>query len=162
MLTLAQELGVEDLQNTCEEHITSTMSVLNACTFLAAAMDIQDRASSKYTLWICSLYQTYRKLTKIYVLYTGGKGAKSFVDRCVSFIGENAAKCVKTNTFLNLPKESLIKLISSDCVCNTRIHAYLCFKKTFVFEKSIYFNIRSKTYNNYFILHMLVNFSVLF
>lgn len=49
MLTLAQELGVEDLQNICEEHVTSTMSVLNACTFLAAAMDIQDRASSKYT-----------------------------------------------------------------------------------------------------------------
>lgn len=49
MLTLAQELGVEDLQNTCEEHVTSTMSVMNACTFLAAAMDIQDRASSKYT-----------------------------------------------------------------------------------------------------------------
>jgi len=49
MLTLAQELGVEDLQNNCEEHVTSTMSVLNACTFLAAAMDIQDRASSKYT-----------------------------------------------------------------------------------------------------------------
>lgn len=48
MLTLAQELGVEDLQNSCEEHITSTMSVLNACTFLTAAMDIQDRASSKY------------------------------------------------------------------------------------------------------------------
>lgn len=48
MLTLAQELGVEDLQNSCEEHVTSTMSVLNACTFLAAAMDIQDRASSKY------------------------------------------------------------------------------------------------------------------
>lgn len=48
MLTLAQELGVEDLQNNCEEHVTSTMSVLNACTFLAAAMDIQDRASSKY------------------------------------------------------------------------------------------------------------------
>jgi len=47
MLTLAQELGVEDLQNSCEEHVTSTMSVLNACTFLAAAMDIQDRASSK-------------------------------------------------------------------------------------------------------------------
>lgn len=49
MLTLAQELGVEDLQNSCEEHVTSTMSVLNACTFLAAAMDIQDRASSTYT-----------------------------------------------------------------------------------------------------------------
>lgn len=48
MLTLGQELGVEDLQNSCEEHVTSTMSVLNACTFLATAMDIQDRASSKY------------------------------------------------------------------------------------------------------------------
>lgn len=48
MLTLAQELGVEDLQNSCEEHVTSTMSVLNACKLLAAAMDIQDRASSKY------------------------------------------------------------------------------------------------------------------
>lgn len=49
-------------------------------------------------------------------MLAGGKGAKSFVDRCVSFVGENAAKCVKTNAFLNLPKESLIKLISSDCV----------------------------------------------
>lgn len=48
MLTLAQELGVEDLQNSCEEHVSSTMSVLNACTFLAAAMDIQDRASREY------------------------------------------------------------------------------------------------------------------
>lgn len=51
MLTLAQELGVDDLQNSCEEHVTSTMSVLNACTFLAAAMDIQDRASSTYNKW---------------------------------------------------------------------------------------------------------------
>lgn len=49
-------------------------------------------------------------------MFAGGKGSKSFVDRCVSFIGDNAAKCVKTNAFLNLPKESLIKLISSDCV----------------------------------------------
>lgn len=45
MLTLAQELGVEELRTTCEDHVTSTLSVLNACTFLAAAMDIQDRAA---------------------------------------------------------------------------------------------------------------------
>lgn len=43
MLTLAQELGVEELRSTCEDHVTSTLSVLNVCTFLAAAMDIQDR-----------------------------------------------------------------------------------------------------------------------
>ncbi|XP_049810586.1 uncharacterized protein LOC126253356 [Schistocerca nitens] len=89
MLTLAQELGVEELKKTCEDHVTSTLSVLNACTFLAAAMEIQDQAA-------------------------GGKCTKSFVERCISYIGENATGCVKTNSFLNLPKEALIKLISSD------------------------------------------------
>lgn len=91
MLNLAQELGVEELRAACEDHVTSTLSALNACTFLAAAMDIQDRA-------------------------VGGKGAKSFVDRCISYVGENAIECVKTNSFLNLPKDALVKLISSDCL----------------------------------------------
>nr|CAD7265913.1 unnamed protein product [Timema shepardi] len=43
-----------------------------------------------------------------------GKGAKSFVERCISYVGENALECVKTNSFLNLSKDALIKLISSD------------------------------------------------
>lgn len=38
------------------------------------------------------------------------------MERCIAFIGDNAADCVKTNAFLNLPKEALIKLISSDFV----------------------------------------------
>lgn len=76
MLTLAQELGVEDLQNNCEEHVTSTMSVLNACTFLAAAMDIQDRTSSKYTFNI--FYDFTMCFHKI--LYTDGK--------CICISGE--------------------------------------------------------------------------
>lgn len=38
------------------------------------------------------------------------------MERCITFIGDNAADCVKTNAFLNLPKEALIKLISSDFV----------------------------------------------
>lgn len=54
-------------------------------------------------------------LASIYV--SGGKGTKSFVDRCISYVGENAIECVKTNSFLNLPKDALVKLISSDCVC---------------------------------------------
>ena len=49
---------------------------------------------------------------------SGGKGAKSFVDRCIAYVGENAIECVKTNSFLNLPKDALVKLISSDCVSN--------------------------------------------
>lgn len=60
MLTLAQELGVDDLQNSCEEHVTSTMSVLNACTFLAAAMDIQDRASSEYNERAIRVHKRFR------------------------------------------------------------------------------------------------------
>lgn len=38
------------------------------------------------------------------------------MDRCIMFIGENAAECVKTNAFVNLTKDGLIKLISSDHV----------------------------------------------
>lgn len=45
MLTIAQELEVEELRKTCEEHVTSTLSILNACTFLAAGLEIQDRSA---------------------------------------------------------------------------------------------------------------------
>lgn len=38
------------------------------------------------------------------------------MDRCITFIGENAGECVKTNAFVNLTKDGLIKLISSDYV----------------------------------------------
>lgn len=48
----------------------------------------------------------------------GGKAAAGFVERCVSFIGENAVECVRTNSFLSLSKEAVIKLISSDYVSN--------------------------------------------
>lgn len=50
------------------------------------------------------------------IAFSGAKGTKSFVDHCISYVGENAAECVKTNSFLNLPKDALIKLVSSDCV----------------------------------------------
>lgn len=43
MMTLAADLGVEDLRAACEDHVTSTLSVESACTLLAAAMEIQDR-----------------------------------------------------------------------------------------------------------------------
>ncbi|KFM79229.1 TBC1 domain family member 24, partial [Stegodyphus mimosarum] len=44
----------------------------------------------------------------------GNKAGRSFADRCTSYIGENALECVKTSAFLNLPKEALIHLVSSD------------------------------------------------
>lgn len=56
---------------------------------------------------------------KVFVLKkkkkTGGKGAcSSFIERCFAFIGENAVDTVKTSAFCNLPKDALVKLISSD------------------------------------------------
>ncbi|OWR54703.1 hypothetical protein KGM_212345 [Danaus plexippus plexippus] len=55
-----------------------------------------------------------------------GKSASSFLERCISFIGDNAADCVKTNAFLNLPKEALIKLISSDFLCLEEEEVWRC------------------------------------
>lgn len=61
-------------------------------------------------------YNTLCTLKLICDYFLGGKSASSFMERCITFIGDNAADCVKTNAFLNLPKEALIKLISSDFV----------------------------------------------
>lgn len=48
MMTLAQDLGVDELKIACEEHVKTTMSVANACTFLAAVMEIQEKASGEF------------------------------------------------------------------------------------------------------------------
>ncbi|XP_011504847.1 PREDICTED: kelch-like protein 17 [Ceratosolen solmsi marchali] len=90
MLGLAQELGVEELWRSCEEHVSVTLSPSNACALLSAALDAQERILSV-------------------------KGAcSSFIERCFAYIGENAVDTVKTNAFCNLPKDAIIKLISSD------------------------------------------------
>ncbi|XP_059469186.1 uncharacterized protein LOC132192950 isoform X2 [Neocloeon triangulifer] len=91
MMGLAHELGLEELRVSCEDHVTSTLAVANACTFLAAALDMHERSAPH-----------------------GGRGAKNFLDTCISFIAENAIECFKTNSFLSLSKEALIKVISSD------------------------------------------------
>lgn len=93
MLGLAHELGVEDLWRICEEHVSVTLSPGNACALLSAALDAQKKAAN-------------------------GKGAcSSFIERCFTYIGENAVETVKTNGFFNLPEEAVVKLISSDYFC---------------------------------------------
>lgn len=44
MMTLAQDLGLEELKSACEDHAISTLSVANACTFLTTVMEIQEKA----------------------------------------------------------------------------------------------------------------------
>ncbi|XP_011637836.1 serine-enriched protein isoform X2 [Pogonomyrmex barbatus] len=90
MLGLAQELGIEELWRSCEEHVSVTLSPGNACALLTAALEAQERVP-------------------------GGKTAcSSFIEKCFTFIGENAMDTVKTTAFCNLPKDALVKLISSD------------------------------------------------
>lgn len=48
--------------------------------------------------------------------FLGAKCTASFLERCITYIGEHATECVKTNSFLNLSKDAIIKLISSDYV----------------------------------------------
>ncbi|XP_055371995.1 uncharacterized protein LOC129605978 [Condylostylus longicornis] len=100
MMTLAQDMGVEELRGACEDHVISTLSVDNACTFLIAVMQIHEKASAK-----C---------------------AASFMERCIIYIGENASEVVKTNSFLNLTKDGLIKLISSDYFCLEEENVWRC------------------------------------
>lgn len=48
MMSLAQDLGVDELKSAFEDHVISTLSVVNACTNLTAVMDIQEKASGEF------------------------------------------------------------------------------------------------------------------
>lgn len=48
MMTLAQELGVEELKIACEDYVVSSLSVANSCIFLTAVMEIQEKSSGKF------------------------------------------------------------------------------------------------------------------
>lgn len=62
MLGLAQELGVEELWRSCEEHVSSTLSPGNACALLTAALEAQDRVPGKnfYKKWCTRKFYSLR------------------------------------------------------------------------------------------------------
>lgn len=81
-----------------------------------------------------------------YYFLTGGKCAVSLLERCISYIGVNASECVKTTSFLNLSKESITKLISSDYVSeSSRSRILVKFAHTVysIFTLSLHQNVRS-------------------
>lgn len=47
MMILADDLGVEELKTACEDYVTSTLSVANACTLLAAVLQAQEKSPGK-------------------------------------------------------------------------------------------------------------------
>jgi len=70
--------------------------------------------------------------------FPGAKCAASFMERCIIFIGENANECVKTNAFLTLTKEAIIKIISSDYVRKPLRHSGIFRQITPSYHKSCY------------------------
>lgn len=48
MIAIAQDMGMEKLKMECEDYVISTMKVDNACTFLTAVMDIQEKNLGEY------------------------------------------------------------------------------------------------------------------
>lgn len=73
MMTLAQDMGIDDLKSACEDHVISTLSIANACTFLTAVMEIQEKASGKLSYlrkeksyivgcWECDLWNRSSEL----------------------------------------------------------------------------------------------------
>ncbi|GFY53363.1 uncharacterized protein TNIN_112521 [Trichonephila inaurata madagascariensis] len=47
-LSIAQELGIDELRMCCEDHINSTLNVHNACTFLPACLELENRIPGIY------------------------------------------------------------------------------------------------------------------
>ncbi|XP_003738143.1 uncharacterized protein LOC100898299 [Galendromus occidentalis] len=93
VLSLAHEFGISELKLTCEDHIMSAMTNENACVFLKSALQVGDRS------------EKFKDENAVYI------------DKCTTFICENAAECLKTPAFLQLPKNAVILLVSSDYLC---------------------------------------------
>ena len=92
MWSLCQDLNLEELKLFCEDHITRSLNVTNACTLLASALAKEDHSPHSKN---------------------GNSSNPTFVERCIQFIGDNA-ECFQTTSFLRLSKDALIRLVSSD------------------------------------------------
>lgn len=89
ILAVASDLGIVRLVNQCQEYILSSLNVHNACLYYPSALNLQTRGGSDEV-------------------------SSSFVEQFTQFIGERAVECFKSDSFLQLPKDALIQLISSD------------------------------------------------
>lgn len=96
LYTLANEFGLADLKSTCDELISKNLSAIDSCSILNLAL------TSKQT------------------------GLDEIIDKCINYIGENANDCIKTPNFLNLPAETITRLISSDQFCLEEEEVWRC------------------------------------
>ena len=80
-------------------------------------------------------------LLLFFVFIEAESDENEFVESCMRFIEQNAESCVKTTGWLELPKDALIKLISSQQVTMPKsillmvilYTAFMLFKHLYVF-----------------------------
>lgn len=116
-LRIAEDLEISDLQSACEHFFIQNLNVDNAAEFLKDALSLSGGSGPGKSSHL--------------------KGATAFVDKCITFIEENAEDVIHTEGFYALPKPALIRLISSDQVCFT-IETYSdCFFKIALFISTL-------------------------
>ncbi len=106
----------------CEDHITRSLNVDNACALLASALAKEEQMAQR-----------------------SNSSGSSFVERCVHFIGDNASECFQTTGFLRLSKDALIRLVSSDHLALEEVEiwrAVLTWARHQVIFQDIYFHYR--------------------
>lgn len=122
VLGLCQDMNLEELKLFCEDHITLSLNVNNACTLLASALLKEEGTTS------------FQKISG---------SSPSFVEQCITFIGENASECFQTPGFLRyvvascwfssvltfllnsrLSKDAIIRLVSSDHLASEEVEIW--------------------------------------
>jgi len=69
MLTLAQDMGVFELRAACEDHVISTLSVDNACTFLTAVMDIHEKAGKLHFTYTFRTHRSNDLVIDLFLIF---------------------------------------------------------------------------------------------
>lgn len=105
MLGLAQELGVEELWRSCEDHVSSTLSPGNACALLTAALDAQERVLGKF-------YSTRSLICKF--LYSCLVSTRLCLP-VWKIVSTNSLSLVETSEFLRSSRE--IRAPCQNCNC---------------------------------------------
>ncbi|KAH9415238.1 hypothetical protein DERP_006331 [Dermatophagoides pteronyssinus] len=89
ILIIAYEFDLDELIEICEQRILEIVDVNNVCRYLDRFVEICQKIQTK-------------------------NGPNCIIDQCMEFINENAYECVKTESFRNISKETMIHLLRSD------------------------------------------------
>lgn len=97
--SIAQDLQISELEDECKHYIRENMTITNACVFLPQVLQQSKRL-------IGNNNNPHGN--------NNNKDGDDFLQLCTDFIGENASQCLKSAAFLDMEKDAVIHMISSD------------------------------------------------